>query len=117
MSCINVSVRRASNPINATASKAGFSLNADVRSVSSSISADVSNACESINISVQSYGNTIELDAEDTEEHLNVRFGLICMVNKEKILLVKPEHIFLMLSNNYTDDVDVFANVDWQVLK
>lgn len=117
MSCINVSARRVSNPINAAASKVGFILNADVRSVSSSMSADISNAGESINVTVQANSDTVELEAEDTEEHLNVRFGLICMVNKERILQVKPEHIFLMLSNNYTDDVDVFANVDWQVLK
>lgn len=117
MSCISVSARRASNPINATAGKIGLGLNVDVRSVSSSMSSNISNANESISVSVQPYSNTIELESEDVEEHLNVRFGLICMVNKERILQVKPEHIFLMLSNNYTDDVDIFSNVEWQVLK
>lgn len=117
MSCINVSVKRASNPINAIAGKIGFGINIDVRSVPSSMSANISNASESVSVTIQPYSNTIELEAEDTEEHLNVSFGLICMVNKERFLYVKPDHIFLMLSNNYTDDVDVFANVDWQVLK
>lgn len=116
MSCINITANRVSNPVYAVASKVGFDMSTDVRSVASSIKAVVSNVGENFSVSASICNSTIEADTDDTEEHLNATFGVICMVNKDRFFQITPNHIFLMLSNNYTDSVDVFSNVDWKVL-
>lgn len=46
---------------------------------------------------------------------MSVTCGLVCTVNKARYLRVEPKSIFLMPGNNFTDDVLIMANVDWQV--
>ena len=46
---------------------------------------------------------------------MSVTCGLVCSVNKARYLRVEPKSIFLMPGNNFTDDVLIMANVDWQV--
>lgn len=46
---------------------------------------------------------------------MTVTCGLVCSVNKTRYLNVKPETIFLMPGNNFTDNVLVMSNVDWKV--
>lgn len=46
---------------------------------------------------------------------MSVTCGLVCSVNKARYLRVEPKAIFLMPGNNFTDDVLITANVDWQV--
>lgn len=46
---------------------------------------------------------------------MTVTCGLVCSVNKAHYLNVKPEAIFLMPGNNFTDNVLVISNVDWKV--
>lgn len=46
---------------------------------------------------------------------LQVSCGMVCSVNKAKILKVEPKHIFLMTANNYMEEVCVISNVEWKV--
>lgn len=46
---------------------------------------------------------------------IKVNCGLVCSVNHALILKVEPEYIWLMESNNFTDDVVVWSNVEWHV--
>lgn len=46
---------------------------------------------------------------------LKVCCGMVCSVNKAKILKVEPKHIFLMAANNYTEQVFVISNIKWKV--
>lgn len=41
--------------------------------------------------------------------------NLVWAEMEEAFLEVKPTYIFLMPSNNFTDDVNVIANVEWNV--
>lgn len=47
---------------------------------------------------------------------INVSCGLVCSFADIAKLEVSPEHIFLMPGNNFTDDVLVMSNIEWQVL-
>lgn len=47
---------------------------------------------------------------------LDIVCGLVCdTIQKDKIVKVNPEYIFLTPSNNFTEDVFVISNVVWNV--
>lgn len=43
------------------------------------------------------------------------RCGLVCSVNTAAYLKVEPETIWLMPSNDFSQDVVVYANVTWRI--
>lgn len=45
---------------------------------------------------------------------IRITCALVCSIRQAKFLEVKPEYIFLMPGNNFTDDVLVRANVVWK---
>ena len=46
---------------------------------------------------------------------LRVDISLVCMVSIEgKFLRIEPEHVWLLESNLYEADVDVYSNVEWE---
>lgn len=83
---------------------------------SDNLKVNTSSTSGELRVSVENKCSDIEAETDDIEEHLKISFALICMVNKERILEVHPQQIFLLISNNYTEDVDVISNVDWKVL-
>lgn len=46
---------------------------------------------------------------------LRVDISMVCMVSIEgKFLRIEPEHVWLMESNLYEADVDVYSNAEWE---
>lgn len=58
----------------------------------------------------------IEISIHRVGRGLSISCGLVCSFADIAKLAVSPEHIFLMPGNNFTDDVLVMSNIEWQVL-
>lgn len=81
---------------------------------------------ETLSVCVSSLGTPICVavtEATDIEvsiyrvgRGLNISCGIVCSFADIAKLEVAPEHIFLMPGNNFTDDVLVMSNIEWQVL-
>lgn len=70
---------------------------------------------DGLKISSARIGDGLQASARRIGCGLKVTCGLFCPINKERILKVEPTHIFLMKTNNYTEQVCVISNVKWHV--
>lgn len=68
-----------------------------------------------LNVHTKRIGEGLKVSSRRIGEGLQVSCGLVCSVNTAKILKVEPKYIFLMESNNYTEEVCVIANINWKV--
>lgn len=68
-----------------------------------------------LTVKARRIGNGLDVGASRVGSGLKVSCGLVCSVNKAKILRIEPQHIFLMAANNYTEEVCVISNVEWKV--
>lgn len=68
-----------------------------------------------LNIKAGRIGEGLNVSSRRVGEGLKVSCGLVCSVNAARVLKVEPEYIFLMETNNYTEEVCVISNVEWKV--
>lgn len=68
-----------------------------------------------LNAHTRRIGEGLKVSSRRIGECLQVSCGLVCSVNTAKVLKVEPKYIFLMESNNFTEEVCVIANVEWKV--
>lgn len=68
-----------------------------------------------LNVHTKRIGEGLKVSSSRIGSGLKVSCGLVCSVNTAKELKVEPRYIFLMESNNYTEEVCVISNVEWKV--
>ena len=69
-----------------------------------------------LNASITRIGDGLNASITRIGDGLNVVCGLVCdTIQKDRIVKVSPEYIFLNKSNNFSDDVYVISNVVWEV--
>lgn len=80
-------------------------LSANISLISEELSTLVTQPIESLESTIYRMGNGLDIVC-----------GLVCdTIQKDKIVKVNPEYIFLTPSNNFTEDVFVISNVVWNV--
>ena len=79
------------------------------------LSVHIARVGEGLSVSSDRVGKGLDLSCHRIGKGLEVSCGLVCSINTDSVLRVQPKYIFLMESNNYTEDVNVISNVQWHV--
>lgn len=80
------------------------------------LSANLSLISEEIDTLITQQVEELETTIYRMGDGLDIVCGLVCdTIQKDKIIKVNPEYIFLTPSNNFTEDVFVISNVVWFV--
>lgn len=67
------------------------------------------------NIDFKRNNSSINIKANKHNSSINIKCGLVCGINNSLYLEVPQESIWLLPDNNFSQDVVVYANVEWTI--
>lgn len=79
------------------------------------MSVSVSRIGEDLAMMVSRIGEDIAMKTSRIGEDMVITCSIVCNVSTTDFVRVKPQYIWLMPSNDFTDEVDVISNVVWHV--
>ena len=68
-----------------------------------------------LNFDISRLTEPIEFEVSRLTEPIEFEISFICAVNKDRYLKVTPDIIWLTPDNNFSEDVEVHANVNWTI--
>ena len=103
MSCIEVTISRASQSFTATASRDGSPAGFSVSAVTRPLTAFAERLDE-----MHYYPSRVD-------GPITFRCGLVCSLEAVHYLRVEPQYIWLLPENDFSEDVAVYSDVSWTV--
>lgn len=102
--CIDIEVKRVGNALSFGLYKLGEDIGFDAARIDNAFAFNAVRDGEMLTFGTKRKAKPIEF-----------RCGLVCSVNIAAYLKVEPETIWLLPSNDFSQDVVVYANVTWRI--